>query len=935
MLKSKSAMLKTKSAILIVVGVLLSIAIGLQFIKKQEREITNAIKAIPSDAAIILETNNFPLLIQKLNNSNVFKNEFSSVAQWSKFFNKIGFLDSLFKSKREIKNAFSGNELVCSGHLSAKNTLDFLFVLSLNDENYKDKIRNYIAELVSARAAIMQRTYEGFNVYDLAFFEEADRNLSFSYTFADGLFIFSFSKILTEEAVRRINSGNSLISDKGFNKLSQTAGKNVDANIFINYKYFSNSLKNVIKPQNRTFFQFVDNFASWTVLDLKLKNDAILMSGFTYSDDSLNSYLNVFKGQDNIENDFLNILPENTSAFLAINLQDINSFKPKYINYLKKNRKYRNVKLKLDKLDKYYKTNLANIFYENFEGAISIAYIQNRISERNQQVLGFFQLKDEEQFAGTLEELSKKQPVTDNIIGKQVQTTTIDAGNNIVAKKFPVPQIFPLLFGKVFNPLDAQFYMIVDDYMVIAKSINLLKLYYKKYQQGLTLTNNKDFASFSNSLSSESNIFLYANFYHSKPLIKSELARGLSKIYNKNMDKFDKLQAVSLQFGLEKDLFFTNVYLNYNPAFRKKTKSVWELQLDTLVNMKPQMVLNHYTGNKEVLVQDVANNLILFGTNGKILWKRHLPGKILGKVHQIDFYKNNKLQLLFNTRKYIFLIDRNGKDVENYPIRFKSPATNGLSVIDYDGKKNYRILVACENKNLYLLNKNAGKVNGWQFEKTTGTVKSAVQHFSYDGKDYLVFADDQKVYILNRRGQTRIELKAQFAKAANSEFFFDKGTSPENARFVTTSKTGIVYFIYLDGELKKMTLDKFTPNHHFRYADLFGSRNKYFIFTDDSRLVVFNRDKSLRFEEKFKGPLNNTLNLYRIGKTIKYIGVSVNTENKIYLISPNGKMVKGFPMVGAGPFSISQLNRKDKNLNLVVGSSDNYLYNYTIHQNQP
>ncbi|MEN8122474.1 MAG: hypothetical protein ABFS35_19175 [Bacteroidota bacterium] len=928
-------MLKSKSAILIAVGVLLSIAIGLQFIKKQEKEIANTIKAIPSDAALILETDDFPLLIQKLNNSNVFKNEFSSVAQWGNFFSKIGFLDSLFNTKREIKNAFTGNELVCSGHLSAKNTMDFLFVLSVKDENYKSKIRNYIAELVSERAAIMQRTYEGFNVYDLAFFDEADRNISFSYTFTDGLFIFSFSKILTEEAIRRLISGSSLISDKGFNKLSQTAGKNVDANIFINYKYFPNNLKNVINPQNSTFFQFVDHFASWTVLDLKLKSDAILMSGFTYSDDSLSSYLNVFKGQDNIGNDFLTILPENSSAFLTINLKDINSFKLKYSNYLKKNRKYRKVKLRIDELSKDYKSDLSNIFYENIEGAVSIAYIQSRTLKEDQQVLGFFQLKDEEKFAFTMEELSKKQASPDSIIIGQAQTTTIDTKNNISIKKFPFPQLFPLLFGKVFNPLDAQFYMIVDDYLVIGKSVKILKLYYKKYQQELILAKSKDFVAFSNSLSSESNIFLYANFYHSKPLIKSEITKGLGKIYNKNIDKFDKLQAVALQFGLEKDLFFTNFYLNYNTAFRKKTKSAWELQLDTLVNMKPHIVLNHYTGNREVLVQDEANNLILFGTDGKLLWKRHLPEKILGQVHQIDFYKNNKLQLLFNTRGYIFMIDRNGKDVENYPIKFKSPATNGLSVMDYSGNRNYRILVACENKNVYLLNKNAGKVDGWKFEKTTGIVKSQIQYFSNDGKDYLVFADDLRVYILNRRGETRIELKSQFAKAANSKFFFEKGTSKGNARFVTTSKAGTVYFIYLDGTLKKMTLDKFSTNHHFRYDDLFGSGKKYFVFTDDSRLVVYNGDKSVRFDEKFGGPINNTLNLYKIDKNIKFIGISVNVENKIYLITPNGKMVKGFPMVGAAPFSISQLNKKGKDLNLLVGSSDNFLYNYSIHMNQP
>jgi len=925
-------MLKSKSAILIAVGVLLSIAIGLQFIKKQEKEVPKTINAIPVDAAVILQTNNLPSLIQKLNNSNVFKDEFSSVSEWKAFFNKIEFIDSLFTSKREIKNAFSANEFVCSGHLLSKHKLDFLFVLSLNNESLENEIRNYIAELVDERAAIMQRSYEGFHVYDLAFFNEEFKDESFSYTFANGYFIFSFSKILTEEAIRTLNSGVSLKSDKVYKKLAQSAGKNVDANLFINYKYFSKSLMSIVNSKNTSFFQFANHFASWTVFDLKLKNSAILMSGLSYSSDSANNYLNVFKGQDNIDNDFLNILPENTSAFLAINLNDLSSFKTKYINYLKKNRKYRRVQLKLNEINKYYKTDLANFLYENLEGTISITNVQKRPSESNQQHIGFFQLQDTDEFTETLSEISKQSSMPDSMVINE-QNIEIDKKSNIFIKNFPAPHIFPLIFGKVFNPLNANFYTIIDDYLIVADTPQLLKQYYKQYKLKATLLKNKDFEKFSNSISSESNIFLYANFFHSNLLLKTELSKKLSKIYSKNTDKFNKLQAVSLQFGLEKEFFFTNIYLNYNPAFRKKTESAWEVRLDTLLNMKPQIITNHYTGNKEVLVQDASNNIIMLGTDGKILWKRRLPGKILGKVHQIDFYKNSKLQLLFNTKKHLFLIDRNGKDVENYPIKFKSPATNGLLVLDYDGTKNYRILVACKNKSVYLLNKNAAKVDGWQFEKTLGTVKESIQYFNYDGKDYLVFADNKKVYILNRRGQTRIELKSQFIKSKNSTFYFDKGNSPENARFVTTSNAGIVYFIYMNGTLKKMTLDEFSPNHHFKYEDLYGNGKKYFIFTDENRLVVFNHDKSVRFEQEFDGQLSNSLNLYTITGKSKFLGLSVNKKNKIYLISPNGKAVKGFPMSGYGAFSISKLNIKNKNLNLLVGSSDNFLYNYSLHQN--
>lgn len=927
-------MLKSKSAILIAVGVLLFIAIGLQFLNKQEHKITNAIKAIPDDAAIIIQTNNFAALIQKLNGANVFKKEFSTVIKWEKFFGKLESLDSLLNSKHEIKSIFSDSELLLSGHLSARNTLDYLFVLSLKDEVSENNIRNYIAQAINDRADIMQRTYEGYDLYDLAFFNEEDKDLSFSYSVADGLFICSFSKILTEEAIRRLKSGISLVSDKGFNKLSQTVGKNVDANIFINYKYFPKSLKNIVNPQNATFFKFIDRFASWTALDLILKKDAVLLSGYTYSDDSINSYMNVFKGLDNMGNDFLKYLPENTAAFVAVNIKEMETFKDNYTNYLKNNRKYRKIRLRLDELNNIYGTNVANKFYEQIEGTVSLANVLNKTSEKGLQTFGVFQLSDEDEFIELMKTMSKKQVVSDSIILNNVaKPVSIDTENEIVANKFPLPHLFPLLFGKLFNKLDAQYYMMIDDYIVTGKSTNALKVFYKKLKQGLTLEKNNDFVRFSNSLASESNIFLYLNFFQGKPLIQAELANGFKKVYSKNTEKFDKLQAVSLQLGLQSDLFFTNLYLNYNPAFRTKTKSAWEIQMDTLVLSKPQIVINHYTGNKEALVQDMANNLFLYGTDGKVLWKRHLPGKILGKVHQIDFYKNNKLQLLFNTKTHLFLIDRNGRDVENYPIKFKSPATNGMAVMDYGKSKNYRIFVACENKGVYLLNKSAAKVDGWQFDKTLGTLTTPVQHFSFDGKDYLIFSDEQQVYILNRRGETRIELAAKFIKSENSVFYFDEGTTPENAHFVTTGTDGVVYFIYLNGDVKKMTLGKFTAKHQFRYADIAGDGRKYFVYTDEDRLVVYNQDKSIRFEKKFSASLHNSLNLYKIGD-IYYIGVSVFAENKIYLISPNGKILKGFPMDGASPFSVDKLKRKGVNMNIITGSSDNFLFNYSVHLNK-
>ena len=89
--------------------------------------------------------------------------------------------------------------------------------------------------------------------------------------------------------------------------------------------------------------------------------------------------------------------------------------------------------------------------------------------------------------------------------------------------------------------------------------------------------------------------------------------------------------------------------------------------MDTTVVIKPTLVVNHNTSEKEIFVQDLANRVYLINGTGRVQWKQAVDGPILGGVHQVDFYKNGKLQYLFNTARKIHLIDRNGNYVERYP----------------------------------------------------------------------------------------------------------------------------------------------------------------------------------------------------------------------------------------------------------------------------
>jgi len=916
-------MFKNKTTILITVGVLIAIAVGLQFIKNQENIAPDIIRVVPEDAAIVVETENFVSLLKSFNKNNQFKFEFADVNEWQGFFSATEELDSLLRANKGLDNVLVGNKTVISGHISSNNQLEFLYCFRLKRDKHQELIKKAISGLGDGKVSIRQRLYENQILFDVTYYKPGGDG-NFTYTIADEIFIFSKSKILTEDAVRRISSGFSLMTNKGFVAMAKTAGKNADVNIYFNYKNFPHAFKNVLSENRSNFYDFFRGFAAWTELDLVYKNDAFLMSGFTFVDDSLNHYLNAFDGQAAINNDFLAALPGNTASFIAFNFSDPSVWKKEYIDYLQKKGDYASRNGKLEEISGKYKTDIQDLFFRNIEGGVCIAWMNKNLVAGEQEIIGIMELRDAEQMEAELKKMNNADSTARGIPSQSL--------GNILVTPLTEPDIFNYLFGNAFSKLKANYYLIRDGKLVFAESIAALNLYLRKVKSGSRLLDSKHFINFSKSLSSESNIYAYLDFTASKPLLTKNLNKKYRKIYADHNDRFNKIQALAIQYGVSGDMVFTNFYTNFNPQFRKKNKNIWEAQLDTSFSMKPVIVRNHNTGNDEVIFQDNANELVLVGASGKVLWDKKINGKVLGDIHQIDKYKNNKLQYLFNTRTELHLVDRNGNDVEGFPIKFKSPATNGIAVFDYENKRDYRILVACANKHVYLLTADGGRVGGWGYGQTEGVVSLPGQHFINDGKDYIVFADENKTYIVDRRGKTRIAPKAPFEKSKYSPFFFEKGKKVEDSRFVTTGKNGDVYFIFLDGAVKKMTLGEFSSSHRFNYSDIDGDGKKYFVFTDKNKLFVFNRNKSIRFELKFENELKNSLNLYKFGKGAKYIGVSPSGLNKVYLVNPKGKIVEGFPMHGNGPFSITKLNKSDKseNLNLITGNTDYYLFNYNL-----
>ena len=132
-----------------------------------------------------------------------------------------------------------------------------------------------------------------------------------------------------------------------------------------------------------------------------------------------------------------------------------------------------------------------------------------------------------------------------------------------------------------------------------------------------------------------------------------------------------KFPLLGFQTKVDGDFVLINIRIQkFNETDKEnnlKRKFILNLENETLNN--PQWIKNHRTKEEDIIVQDHKNKIYLFSNEGKLYWKKNVDGNIIGKVKQVDLFKNGKLQVAFRTNKRLYILDRNGKNVNPFPLK--------------------------------------------------------------------------------------------------------------------------------------------------------------------------------------------------------------------------------------------------------------------------
>ncbi len=889
------------------------------------------LKAIPVNASFIIKINDFQDFHRSITMNNALWNEFLSIAEIRRMDHQLRFLDSLYLSAPEVKQVLDNTPFFISAHLTGKDRIGLMHVLSLSQRQQAKKITDLISNSVVRSGTIKVRNYEGNDIHEVALLNEKQVG-NFSFAFYQDILMVSFSTILLEDAIRQLISGESLVADPEFQRLYEMAGKNVDANVFVNFKESPRSFSILVKSDFKSEVRSVKNFAGWAELDVNLLSDMLLMNGFVSPPDSLSSLSHVFLSQSPQRVTADEMLPASTAALFTISLSDAKRYLEDYRTFLRDRNSLSGYDNTLRSLNNAYSTNFPDDLLEFMDNELTVAFEPGVREDAPPQKYILMRVKSKAQAEERMTRLLAKIAAVESLpLSSYISDYKLDAELSFKIYSLPINKFVSKIFGNLFTPVEKHCFIIIENYLIFSETPESLKSLTHNYVLNKTLKNDPAYKDFKNSLSPRSNLFLYCNLLKGNGVFSEYLTSEINRFWMSNLSAFQKAQAVGIQLYNSNSMLYTNLLLKCLEGYNSSAQTVWESKLDTLAAFKPVFVLNHRTGQNEVFVQDLKNNIYLINHVGRILWKIGLPEAINSDIFQVDYFRNGKLQLLFSTRNLIYMVDRNGNFVEKYPVQLRSPATSGLSVFDYDNNKNYRLFVACEDRHIYAYTKEGNLLTGWHFGETESEVTQPVNHFRLGDKDFLVFGDRLKTYILDRKGDTRVNIDTYFPRSAKNNYILNiprDGTGPS---VVTTDTTGKIYFIGFNGTVKTATVNRsFSNNHFFDYKDLNGDGRSEFIFVDSELLAVFNNDHSVLFTYKFKEPITVKPITYQFSASDRKLGIASSGDNLIYLFNNTGELYSGFPLQGNTPFSIGNFGDSLSRFNLVVGSQDNFLYNYRV-----
>ena len=609
--------------------------------------------------------------------------------------------------------------------------------------------------------------------------------------------------------------------------------------------------------------------SNWFSFDFNTRKDPFTLDGVSIINDSIPDKLNLFKDLKPQPIISPRIIPQNFEDFLAIAVSDYKDLEDNFIKYCR----YRNIAINEINFNPLSVVDEVGFLKNKKKNAI---YFHLKNSEIIPSEL-YFDNENEYKFRGIG---IKNQELPDDLL------------------------VFIKSFGMGFIP---KYAAKVDDFIIYSDK-NYLKQLIGVYKDGTTLNRDNNFTLLKEDLADNSTFLWIGNTISLK-----EKWISLNKIKKQAWNKVQLKSYPIVAFqGISDGVLVQSRFTAQkdNPNIKKNSViNQYSFSLDAPIAKPPQWIKNHRNKTMDIVIQDQNNVLYLFSNTGALYWKKQLSGPIVGKIEQVDLYRNRRLQMAFRTPDRFLILDRNGKIVKPFNKKIDSDEPHFMSVFDYDLNRNYRFLLT-HGKKVQMFNSKGKIVSGFKLKKLNHPLENQPKHIRFAEKDFIVLQDiNGQVRILNRQGNDRIIIKESVNTSLNPVFAYRK-------TFASTSKNGNFVQIDTKGNVTLTSLG-------LKKGHQIDMTSKSLVTLSENKLIIKGIPIILPFGN-YTSPkihyLNNTI----------YVTLTDLDTQKIFAFYSNGKALDGFPVYGNSSVDISNAD-DDSALEMLVQSENNSVIIYQLN----
>jgi hypothetical protein len=488
---------------------------------------SQVMNAIPDSAPLIFEFNNDKGFYDIFNDNKLFP----SVAGKQNI-DEFNTLRLQLLENPLLNKYFKGQNIYISVHPSKANDIDLLLTIS-SAKGFETSIFDQLSKNPNSGLLITPlylQGKQGFNIYIRAL-----KKRFYVINKEDNILSGSFSKELINQCSIYKNTKNK----QSFVLLSEKQNANSLANLYVNYSQLSPLFDHLFKNKNTDIFKIPRFLPGFAALSLNYRTDALMFNGSTaIQRNGTADYLTILADQQPVVNHLKDIFPSTTAYSINFSMSnplkfaaDLSEWQIKAAFKNEKDQLFNKIKAETGTS---LKTEFNNLLGNEF------AIITTRYFEKFAVI--------------SVNDGSKLK-----LLMTTISSMTDENKGQLNYDKIPF-----FLLGDAFSIFRRPYFMIIDNYLVLANSANELSSFNDIYINRKFLSKNNQYNQFDDLLAGRSNISFFFNFKNLLPIFERDLYPGIYDDIRINEPGWKNFYAASVQFSSTGKNFYTNFCVKLN-----------------------------------------------------------------------------------------------------------------------------------------------------------------------------------------------------------------------------------------------------------------------------------------------------------------------------------------------------------------------------------